>query len=90
MSERISRRKSLFAPQLKHSRVGLDNFKVKGDNLIEKSLMGTEPYPLFGRVIQILLDGSGCLRHIYMPFCAAHVPLNGLFTYLFFFIEQNQ
>src|SRR2546423_4583827 len=69
--------------------MSLDNFKVKGDDLIEKSLMSTEPRPMFGREVQTLLDGSGCLHHSSMPFCASHVPLNGLFTYLFFFIDQK-
>jgi hypothetical protein len=70
--------------------MSLDNFKVKGDDLIEKSLMSTEPRLMFGRVVQTVLDGSGCLHYISMPFRASHVPLNGLFTSLFFFIKQNQ
>jgi len=69
--------------------MSLVHFKVKGDDLIEKSLMSAEPRPMFGRVVQTLLDGSGCLRHVYMPFCASHVPLHGPFTYLFFFTEQK-
>ncbi len=69
--------------------MSLDNFKVKGEDLIEKSLMSTEPRAVFGRVVQTLLDGSDCLHQIYMPFRTSHVPLNGLFTYLFFFIGQK-
>jgi hypothetical protein len=48
--------------------VSLDDFKVEGNDLVEKSLIGSKPRRVFWLVIQGLLDGRGCFGHDQTPF----------------------
>ena len=41
--------------------MGLDHFKIEGDNPIEKSLIGSKPRAMFRLMVQSLPHGGGCL-----------------------------